>query len=95
MLRWLEGIAMFVDGKEVFSAVSNRIQDSLGFHIRIDRDHALMREKKGEFRKLFREEGNLLETYWPRDAEAGVFSAAHFGAGEKKVRIVAKRNNFV
>ncbi len=83
-------IAMFVDGKEVFSAVSNRIQDSLGFHIRIDRDHALMREKKGEFRKLFREEGNLLETYWPRDAEAGVFSAAHFGAGEKKVRIVAK-----
>ncbi|MBE0644025.1 MAG: M23 family metallopeptidase [Bacteroidetes bacterium] len=83
-------IALFVDGKEIFSAVSNRIQDSLGFHIRIDRDHTLMKDKKGEFRKLFREEGNLLETYWPRDPIAGVFSAAHLGAGEKKVRIVTQ-----
>jgi murein DD-endopeptidase MepM/ murein hydrolase activator NlpD len=83
-------IAMYVDGKEVFSAVSNRIQDSLGFHIRIDRDHAMMKAKQGEFRKLFREEGNLLETYWPRDTNAGVFSAERIGAGEKKVLIVAQ-----
>ena len=83
-------IAMYVDGKEVFSATSNRFQDSLGFHIRIDRDHELMKAKKGEFRKLYREAGNLLETYWPRDAEAGVLSAARFGAGEKKLLIVAQ-----
>ncbi|MFA6233395.1 MAG: M23 family metallopeptidase, partial [Bacteroidota bacterium] len=83
-------IAMYVDGKEIFSTVSNRIQDSLGFHIRIDRDHLLMTEKKGEFRKLFREEGNILETYWPRDAQAGVFSAVHMGAGVKKIIIVAQ-----
>ncbi|MFZ1729890.1 MAG: M23 family metallopeptidase [Bacteroidota bacterium] len=83
-------IAMYVDGKEIFSAVSNRIQDSLGFHIRIDRDNALMTEKKGEFRKLFREEGNILETYWPRESQAGVFSASHLGAGMKNVLIVAQ-----
>ena len=83
-------IAMYLDGTEVFSATSNRFQDTLGFHIRIDRDHELMKAKKGEFRKLFREEGNLLETYWPRDAGAGVLSAARFGAGEKTLRIVAQ-----
>jgi hypothetical protein len=83
-------ISMYIDGKEIFSAVSNRIQDSLGFHIRMDRDHALMTAKKGEFRKLYREEGNILEIYWPRDAQAGVFSAAHLGAGGKKVLIVAQ-----
>ncbi|MBR9974492.1 MAG: M23 family metallopeptidase, partial [Bacteroidetes bacterium] len=83
-------IAMYVDGKEVFSATNNRFQDTLGFHIRIDRDHDLMKARKGEFRKLFREQGNLLETYWPRDADAGVLSAGRFGAGEKTVRIIAQ-----
>jgi hypothetical protein len=83
-------IAVYVDGKEVFSSVSNRLQDTLNFHIRIDRDHELMKAKKGEFRKLFREEGNLLEIYAPRDPEAGVLSAARLGAGEKKLLIVAQ-----
>lgn len=83
-------IALYVDGKEVFSSVSNRFQDTLNFHIRIDRDHDLMKEKKGEFRKLYREEGNLLETYMPRDRDAGVLTARRFGAGERKLMIVAQ-----
>ncbi|MDX9759383.1 MAG: M23 family metallopeptidase, partial [Bacteroidota bacterium] len=83
-------IALYVDGKEVFSSVSNRFQDTLNFHIRIDRDHELMKARKGEFRKLFREEGNLLETYAPRDRDAGVLTAARLGAGERTVMIVAK-----
>jgi hypothetical protein len=83
-------ITVFVDGGELFSTVSNRFSDSLGFHIRIDRDHWLMKSRKGEFRKLFREEGNRLETYWPRDPDAGVLSAATLGSGEKRLLIVAK-----
>ncbi len=83
-------ITLYADGKEILSTVSNRFSDSLGFHIRIDRDNALMRKKKGELRKLYREEGNVLETYWPRDIEAGVLSAAHLGAGEKRLMVIAE-----
>lgn len=83
-------MTLFVDGKEILSTVSNRFSDSLGFHIRIDRDNALMKKKKGELRKLYREEGNQLETYWPRDTEAGVLSAAHLGTGQKRLMIVAE-----
>jgi hypothetical protein len=84
------GITVYVDDVEIFSTISNRFQDSLGFHIRIDRDHELMRARKGEFRKLYREEGNLLETYVPQQPWAGVLSAAALGAGEKDIRIVAR-----
>lgn len=83
-------ITVFVDGSERFAVVSNRFSDTLGFHIRIDRDHWMMQQRKGEFRKLFREEGNHLETYWPRDPEAGVLSAAALGSGEKRLLIVAE-----
>lgn len=83
-------LTMYVDGREVFAAVSNRFADSLGFHIRIDRDNWLMRARKGEFRKLFREEGNALETYLPRDRQAGELSAAALGAGPKRIMIVAE-----
>ncbi|MBR9978311.1 MAG: M23 family metallopeptidase [Bacteroidetes bacterium] len=83
-------ITLYVDDVETFSTVSNRFQDSLGFHIRIDRDHNLMRARKGEFRKLYREEGNLLETYAPHHPEAGMLSAARVGVGEKLLRIVAR-----
>lgn len=83
-------LTMFVDGREVFATVNNRFADSLGFHIRIDRDHWLMRTRKGEFRKLFREEGNHLETYWPRGRQGGVLSADAMGAGPKRIMIVAE-----
>jgi hypothetical protein len=83
-------LTLYVEGKEEFSAVSNRFNDSLGFHIRIDRDHALMQDRKGEFRKLYRESGNLLETYFPRELTAGELSASHLGGGEKRLLIVAE-----
>lgn len=83
-------IMMFVDGKEAFSVVSNRFCDTLNFHIRIDRDHWLMQSRKGEFRKLYREDGNLLETYVQRAADAGVLSEANLGIGEKRLLIVAE-----
>ncbi|MDT8325467.1 MAG: M23 family metallopeptidase, partial [Bacteroidota bacterium] len=83
-------ISVYVDGSEEFTTVSNRFSDTLGFHIRIDRDHWLMKRRKGEFRKLFREAGNHLETYWPRDAEAGVLSATSLGSGEKRLLIAAE-----
>ncbi|MBL0176733.1 MAG: M23 family metallopeptidase [Ignavibacteria bacterium] len=52
---------MRVDGKPYFESRFDRIQDRFGWHIRIDRDHAMMKAQQGEFRKLFREEGKRAE----------------------------------
>ncbi len=83
-------IRLYVDGKEYFTSTAQRFADTLGWHIRIDRDHQLMQNLKGEFRKLYREEGNLLEFYFPQAADAGVFSAEKLGGGRKAIKIVAE-----
>lgn len=79
-----------VDGKDVFESTAMRFADTLGFHIRIDRDHALMQAMKGEFRKLYRDEGNLLEFYLPQSRDAGVLSAERLGAGRKAITVIAE-----
>ncbi|MCZ7555155.1 MAG: M23 family metallopeptidase [Bacteroidia bacterium] len=83
-------IRLLVDGKEYFSSTARRFADTLGFHIRIDRDHSLMQAMKGEFRKLYREEGNLLEFYLPQSLDAGVLTAERLGGGRKALRIIAE-----
>ncbi len=80
---------LFIDAKKYFDVTFNRIQDSLYWYIRIDRDHELMKMKKGEYRKLFCEEGNLLSVYTPNDFDAGVISEKQIGAGKKNWKIVA------
>ncbi len=82
-------LELFVDGKKHFDVTFNRIQDSLSWHIRIDRDHELMRAMKGEYRKLYREEGNLLSVYTPDIPGAGELIADSLGAGRKEIAIVA------
>ncbi len=83
-------LRLFVDGKEYFSSSVMRFADTLGWYIRIDRDHGLMQNLKGEYRKLYREEGNGLEFYFPQQLEAGILSAENLGAGRKAIKIVAE-----
>ena len=82
-------IQMRVDKALRFESRFDWIQDALGWHIRIDRDHWLMQKKKGEFRKLFREEGNVLAVYTPDTVDAGVLSQAAVGAGLKHITLAA------
>jgi hypothetical protein len=83
-------IRLQVDGKEYFSSTARRFADTLGFHIRIDRDHQLMQAMKGEFRKLYREEGNVLEFYLPQSRDAGVLTAERLGSGRRALKIIAE-----
>lgn len=83
-------IALLVDGKEYFRSQFDRIQNELGWHIRIDRDHWLMQKMKGEFRKLFREDGNVLSVYTPMSENGGVLAAEQIGAGERQLSIIAR-----
>lgn len=82
-------LELFLGARRHFASVFNRVQDSLYWHIRIDRDHELMKSMKGEYRKLFREEGNRLSVYEPNISGAGVLSASSCGTGKKTVRLVA------
>jgi hypothetical protein len=83
-------LRLLVDGKECFSSTAMRFADSLAWHIRIDRDHELMQSRKGEFRKLYREEGSLLEFYFPHTRDAGVLDARILGSGRKALTIIAE-----
>jgi len=83
-------LRLLVDGREYFTSTMMRFADSLAWHIRIDRDHSLMQAMKGEFRKLYREEGNRLDFYVPRDIGAGVLSAESIGIGRKHLSVIAE-----
>lgn len=80
---------LFINGVKYFDVTYDRIQDSLYWHIRIDREHALMRAQKGEYRKLFREAGNRLSVYMPNIADAGVLSQRALGSGKRTWKIIA------
>jgi len=82
-------IEMFVDGRSYFDSKFDWVQQDKLWSIRIDRDHKLMQQKKGEFRKLFVEEWNKLPVYSPSVAGSGILSA-QLGLGKKKLEIVCK-----
>ena len=82
-------LKLLVDGKPYFDSRSRIMQDSLGFSIRIDRDHQLMQKMKGEFRKLYREEGNHLWFYTDTGGKDGIFNVGALGSGMRTVTIIA------
>lgn len=82
-------ITLDVDGRRHFGVRFDRIQNSHGWHIRIDRDHWMMKQQQGEFRKLYREDGNDLAVYTPAVRDAGVLSPHALGEGKRQLRIRA------
>ncbi len=83
-------LLLSLDAKPFFESRFDRVQDDHSWHIRIDRDHWLMKAKKGEFRKLFREEGNTLSVYIDHGNCDGELSVESAPAGERRLRIDAK-----
>ncbi|MDH7514952.1 MAG: M23 family metallopeptidase [Bacteroidota bacterium] len=67
-------MVLSIDGRQFFESRFDRIQDTHLWHIRIDRDHWLMKAAKGEFRKLYRERGNSLCVYDDRGGWDGIVS---------------------
>ncbi len=82
-------LSLDVDGRRHFAARFDRIQNTHGWHIRIDRDHWMMKRAQGEFRKIYREDGNDLAVYTPATRDAGVLSARTLGEGTRHLRIQA------
>lgn len=82
-------IEMKVNDRPFFRSRFDWIQDHLGWHIRIDRDNALMLKRKGEFRKLYVEEGNELSVYEPDSSGSGELSSRTVGVGKKKITLRA------
>ncbi len=83
-------LVLMVNDAAYFSSMLDRIPSALGWHVRIDRENDLWRGGIGEFRKLYREEGNRLPVYTPPDAGAGMFTTHRLTPGRKQCRIVAK-----
>ena len=81
-------LAFQIDGTPFFESRFDRIQEEFGWHIRIDRDHWMMKLKKGEFRKLYREEGNALWVYHADTSDDGVLVGASM-PGKHHVAIAA------
>lgn len=82
-------LRLAVKERTLFGSRFDRILDSHSWHIRIDRNNDLMQARKGEYRKLYAEDGNILDVYEPVDAHRGVISASSVGAGAHTFRIDA------
>ncbi len=73
----------------LFETRFDRIQEKNSWHIRIDRDHWMMKQQKGEFRKLYREEGSDLAVYYAFTDDNGALVSDKLKAGENTLRIIA------
>jgi murein DD-endopeptidase MepM/ murein hydrolase activator NlpD len=83
-------LRLLVDGAPRFVSTCAGFEDTLGFSIRIDRDHWMMQKSQGEFRKLYREKGNRLPFYRSSDPGDGVLVDHTVVPGTRKLTIVAE-----
>jgi hypothetical protein len=86
-------LELAIDNRWHFITMIRKIPAALGWLFRTDREDEMLRSMKGEFRKLYKDPGNLLPAYWPDTAEAGVISLPALKTGKRKAVIIAEDFN--